>query len=78
MKGMTVRRYRGKSPLLKFLLLVILALICLPAVSQAQEGGSGAKIGKLTGRVIDAVTKQPVEYATIPGQDKFYRLPHHE
>lgn len=63
---MRIKKNKSNSDYLSFLLYLFIAIICLPCVSLAQDNrGAGPKIGKLSGKVVDAASKQPVEYATI-------------
>ena len=57
-----------------FILLVLALFICSPAFSQMPQGGDmskmlkGAKnmnIGRFYGKIVDAKTKKPVEYASV-------------
>jgi hypothetical protein len=62
---MEIRRKKVNSYYLTCLSYTLLILFGLPYVSQAQDKGTRPKIGKIYGNVVDAATKEPVEYATI-------------
>ncbi len=46
-------------------LYIILAIICFSASVKAQLGGAPTVVGKISGNVIDSLTKQPLSYATV-------------
>jgi outer membrane receptor protein involved in Fe transport len=47
-------------------IILLLAIFCSVLSAQAQFGGGGSAIvGKISGTVIDSITKKPVDYATI-------------
>jgi hypothetical protein len=63
---MMIRQGTGKFRYFTSFIRLIILLIWLPCISYAQEAsGAGPKIGKLSGKVVDATTKEPVEYASI-------------
>ncbi|MFD0793565.1 TonB-dependent receptor domain-containing protein [Mucilaginibacter litoreus] len=50
----------------RILLLLIIILGCMTAKAQFPTGGGGSSIvGKISGTVIDSLTKKPVDYATV-------------
>jgi hypothetical protein len=44
---------------------ILLAIICFSVSVKAQLGGGTTVVGKISGNVIDSLTKQPLSYATV-------------
>ncbi|TWR24553.1 TonB-dependent receptor [Mucilaginibacter achroorhodeus] len=49
----------------RILLLIIVVCAALKANAQIPMGGGSSIVGKISGRVIDSLTKKPVDYATV-------------
>ena len=50
---------------MKRLYILLITLICFSITVKAQLGGSTGVVGKISGTVIDSLTKQPLSYATV-------------
>lgn len=44
---------------------ILIAIICITISAKAQMGGGSTVVGKISGTVIDSVTKKPLDYATV-------------
>jgi outer membrane cobalamin receptor len=44
---------------------ILIAIICIAISAKAQLGGGSTVVGKISGTVIDSVTKKPLDYATV-------------
>ena len=45
--------------------ILLITIICFAISAQAQIGGATGVVGKISGTVIDSLTKQPLSYATV-------------